>query len=320
MVFTLGIDPTRAMEVISFWLWVEEDRHVNIIRRICTFDDDTVLKVALVALNFVESLCLDHQSRVDDTPVNVQPNHKFRQNAICGINYYLTNVCYKTFDDIRKKAEKKAEICRMKALVQQMSQIYLDCKSPNRRFKSDGDIINPLRDDAVRFSNFLSLENHDFKMQNPLISSPYVPHGEGTSRSGVRRRDNYEDSHMHESWFHPDLIDIKKTSLVDFPFNIHFENSIENPQFHLKYHSGSVPIAGASFDTHEKVAPDDHLVNMAKNALLQYNLARPESSSRFVGSYSQPQPNTPRDERTLFVTFSNGYPLTEEELYNFFMR
>ncbi|OEL31606.1 hypothetical protein BAE44_0007376 [Dichanthelium oligosanthes] len=28
----------------------------------------------------------------------------------------------------------------------------------------------------------------------------------------------------------------------------------------------------------------------------------------------------PEDDRTLFVTFSNGYPLTKEEVYNFFMR
>ncbi|KQK20174.1 uncharacterized protein LOC100825065 isoform X2 [Brachypodium distachyon] len=30
--------------------------------------------------------------------------------------------------------------------------------------------------------------------------------------------------------------------------------------------------------------------------------------------------DVPRDERTLFVTFSNGYPLTKDELYDFFMR
>jgi hypothetical protein len=30
--------------------------------------------------------------------------------------------------------------------------------------------------------------------------------------------------------------------------------------------------------------------------------------------------DVPRDERTLFVTFSNGYPLTKDELHDFFMR
>ncbi|KAL6639490.1 hypothetical protein ACP70R_023220 [Stipagrostis hirtigluma subsp. patula] len=30
--------------------------------------------------------------------------------------------------------------------------------------------------------------------------------------------------------------------------------------------------------------------------------------------------SVPRDERTLFVTFSNGYPFTKDELYDFFMR
>jgi hypothetical protein len=30
--------------------------------------------------------------------------------------------------------------------------------------------------------------------------------------------------------------------------------------------------------------------------------------------------DVPRDERTLFVTFSNGYPLNKDELQDFFMR
>ena len=30
------------------------------------------------------------------------------------------------------------------------------------------------------------------------------------------------------------------------------------------------------------------------------------------------KPTIPRDERTLFVTFSNGYPFTADELYEFF--
>nr|XP_010938929.1 uncharacterized protein LOC105057909 [Elaeis guineensis] len=319
MVFTLGMDPTRAMEIISFWLWVEDDSHVNIISQIYSFDDDTMLKVALVALNFVESLCLNHQSGVDDSFVNIQLNHKFRQKAICGINYFLTNVCYKTLDDIRRKAERDDEIRKMEVLVEQMSQIYLDCRSPNRRFKSDGDIINPFKDDAVRFSNFASLENHDFKMKNSHIGHLYVPHGEGTSRSGVRRKDSHEDSDMHRSWFHPDFIDIKTTSHVDYPFNIHFKNHTGNPKFQLENHIGSIPMVGASFDPHQIVL-DDHLVNMGKNILQHYNPVRLESSLRSTGLCSQPQHNIPRDERTLFVTFSNGYPLTEDDLYSFFMR
>lgn len=320
LVFNLGIDPTRAMEVISFWLWIEEDGHVNIISQICSFDDDIVLKVALVALDFVESLCLNHQSCVDDSVVNIQPNHKFCQKAIRGINYYLTNICYKTFDDIRRKAEREAEISKMKVLVEQLSQVYLGCKNPNRRFKSDGDTINPFKDDAMRFSNFKSLDNHDFKLKNPSTCHLYVPHGEGTSQSRATRKGNLEDSYMHGSWFHPDQIDMKKTNLVDYPFNIHVENHMENPQFLLQNYIGSVPMVGDSFDPHQKVVLNDHHVNMGKNALPRYNPARLESSSRSMDLCSLPQPNIPRDERTLFVTFSNGYPLTEDDLYKFFMR
>ncbi|KAL5199106.1 hypothetical protein ABZP36_002618 [Zizania latifolia] len=34
----------------------------------------------------------------------------------------------------------------------------------------------------------------------------------------------------------------------------------------------------------------------------------------------KPYNDVPEDERTLFVTFSNGYPLSKDELYDFFMR
>ncbi|ONK58857.1 uncharacterized protein A4U43_C08F450 [Asparagus officinalis] len=46
------------------------------------------------------------------------------------------------------------------------------------------------------------------------------------------------------------------------------------------------------------------------------------SSPYLVRANSQQPPtdNIPMEERTLFVTFSNGYPLTKEELYTFFMR
>ncbi|RLN36165.1 hypothetical protein C2845_PM03G25520 [Panicum miliaceum] len=43
------------------------------------------------------------------------------------------------------------------------------------------------------------------------------------------------------------------------------------------------------------------------------------SSSRSIMIQMPQQPNVPRDERTLFVTFSNGYPFTADELYEFFI-
>ncbi|KAI5017110.1 hypothetical protein ZWY2020_037488 [Hordeum vulgare] len=43
------------------------------------------------------------------------------------------------------------------------------------------------------------------------------------------------------------------------------------------------------------------------------------SSSRNI-HITQHQSDVPPDERTLFVTFSNGYPLTKDELHEFFMR
>jgi hypothetical protein len=44
----------------------------------------------------------------------------------------------------------------------------------------------------------------------------------------------------------------------------------------------------------------------------------PQSSTMTMDSHVRSP--VPQDDRTLFVTFSNGYPLTKKEVYNFFMR
>ncbi|KAL6897269.1 hypothetical protein ACP4OV_006965 [Aristida adscensionis] len=51
-------------------------------------------------------------------------------------------------------------------------------------------------------------------------------------------------------------------------------------------------------------------------ATLMDSLKLRDRSDNLVRQYS----SVPRDERTLFVTFSNGYPFTKDELYDFFMR
>jgi len=44
----------------------------------------------------------------------------------------------------------------------------------------------------------------------------------------------------------------------------------------------------------------------------------PQSSTMNMNPYVHSP--IPQHHRTLFVTFSNGYPLTKKEVYNFFMR
>uniref|UniRef100_A0ACD5TDA1 Uncharacterized protein n=1 Tax=Avena sativa TaxID=4498 RepID=A0ACD5TDA1_AVESA len=57
--------------------------------------------------------------------------------------------------------------------------------------------------------------------------------------------------------------------------------------------------------------PNSRLVTFLENLSLR------EKHNKLI---MQQLSDVPRDERTLFVTFSNGYPLTKEELHDFFMR
>jgi hypothetical protein len=72
----------------------------------------------------------------------------------------------------------------------------------------------------------------------------------------------------------------------------------------------------------------DHAVRILNfalsNKLLTSEIANTVHSNICNTTASQVQiqqrSSLPSEERTLFVTFSNGYPFTKEELYEFFMR
>ncbi|ONK72428.1 uncharacterized protein A4U43_C04F19330 [Asparagus officinalis] len=243
MVLALGMDSNLCMEVIAFWLWLEERGQIDVIHRVNSLDDGTLQAITIVGQTFVEAL------RFDVPPDH--PSHHFHREAVGGIIYYLNHVCHQVLGDIRWKAEHDAKLRdHMEMLVYKMSQTSLN--------------------QGTNIPNSAVLRSH------PNVQ-PYIPHGEGSSRDVREKRVNNI----------PSIMEVERQILSGYPFNLLMSGMVRPfPQYYGGRNADSIMDSGDHQDQPNHV----------------------------------PQDNIPREERTLFVTFSNGYPLTEEELHSFFMR
>ncbi|KAJ0977012.1 hypothetical protein J5N97_012486 [Dioscorea zingiberensis] len=115
MVLDASLDPFRAMEIISFWLWLAEIGHPDIICHAQSLSPVALLLLAGVAEAFIDAL------RLEPTD-SFRPNADLRLSAIHGITYYLSSVCFKAFDDIQRQADE----LRLDRLMLQFSNVYLD--------------------------------------------------------------------------------------------------------------------------------------------------------------------------------------------------
>ncbi|PKU77447.1 hypothetical protein MA16_Dca026000 [Dendrobium catenatum] len=213
LAFDLYIDPSCSLHLIAFWLWLEEDgHHKNLINKIASMTKSSLRSAAHTALSFLDALLTNPNPNPTST--------SFQKNAINGIHYYLSNVCYKALTDLHEKAASQVEARRgVEMIGHGLSCVYLS--------EVDG-----------------------------LL---YVPHGEGSSGNEARR---YDKSQM---------IGLKEE--VKPWISCFYTEDQRNKESFMHAKPG--------------------------------------------GEYRS---DIPREERMLFVTFSNGYPLTEEELYSFFIR
>lgn len=230
LVFDLHMDPVRSMEIIAFWLWLEEKEKPDIIVNMSSSDDPTLLTAALVARDFIATLRMN-------TPFEGL-NIGFEQKSVQGIKHHLNSVCLKALSDLQKKAEELVHRHQIEMLVSQMSRASLHPVNFNRS---------------------------------------YMPNsGEGSSHSSNSFGSNSQLS---------GIVHTGREIELGYPFNL-----------------------GMSADM---ARIGQELAVIPRNAYSGIVRADPELP---LTDY------VPDDERTLFVTFSNGYPLTKQELQSFFMR
>uniref|UniRef100_A0A6V7QV13 Uncharacterized protein n=1 Tax=Ananas comosus var. bracteatus TaxID=296719 RepID=A0A6V7QV13_ANACO len=304
MVFTLGVDPSHSMKIIAFWLWLEENGHSDILRRINSFSDDMVLTVASVGQRFVEALYHDeplpnpNDLSFEPTPTSVC----FREKAFRGIDYFLNNVCRKLFDDHQARAEMESNTRQLETLARQMSHTYIDGKNLARSTATNNN-LGQTSSSTFRDNSFTVT-----RTSNPQL---FVPYGEGTSASANRITSHnlinpnlVEAEHAIES-IYPSGALLGNLGFLQ-PRNSNIDVSIFRPCFNNAISPSNrqpIPIDHLTFGTN--FSPQHYMAIFNRNLdILAQELPRARC-------------DIPRDERTLFLTFSNGYPFTEDELYNF---
>lgn len=228
------------MEIIAFWMWLEEIGHPNITCKIGEFSDDAIRVIAFDSIKCIagfsdltdpSSIANDSPATtfsIEDSPINVAFVNNKRSQALEGISSTLNNVCVKIFTD--------------------------------------------LLDLSLAIKNTESLPNPPH--QNPGDDQSHSGEGSNNDGSKIGRNSNHS-------------VNITATTDSDFVQTLlDRENSGGmNERYYLNY-------------KHEELNP-----------LAVYKSWTPTM-----------QMEVPQDERTLFLTFSNGHPLKEEDLRQFFSR
>lgn len=125
MVFSLQMECSLSMEIISFWLWLEGNGHPDFLASIETFDNYHLRGIAYAGKMFIEALLrkssqFNHRSEQEGY---------FQQEAMEGIVFYLNNFCYKALEDILEVAEAKEQIY-YRTNHQQVQQQNMKGKTP----------------------------------------------------------------------------------------------------------------------------------------------------------------------------------------------
>uniref|UniRef100_A0A6V7QRV4 Uncharacterized protein n=1 Tax=Ananas comosus var. bracteatus TaxID=296719 RepID=A0A6V7QRV4_ANACO len=153
MVFTLGVDPSHSMKIIAFWLWLEENGHSDILRRINSFSDDMVLTVASVGQRFVEAL--------------------YHDEPLPTLTISLSNQHRRAFVFSRDGVNTR----QLETLARQMSHTYIDGKNLARSTATNNN-LGQTSSSTFRDNSFTVT-----RTSNPQL---FVPYGEGTSASANR--------------------------------------------------------------------------------------------------------------------------------------
>ncbi|KAJ3683506.1 hypothetical protein LUZ60_013733 [Juncus effusus] len=294
MVFKLEIDPSMAMKIIAFWLWLQETANTDIIRRVKTFTDPGLMAVSLLGENYLKgaSECIMNGT-----------SNSFNERAIAGVNHYLNKVCYKAFDDIKDKAELEKAKKRLEALTIE-------------------DLLPDIRESASRKAY---LSNNGFGRTAPmqthhdLLTDLPEPSSASAYTSNIEDGTNaaQELSPTAKAYFPSSRSTITNSLTRSFSAPTNYTKNIPTNQnasvlpYLPQQSSFSAPNTPLNPSTLPLSTTQNILEARGKSVILN-TLPNP----LIVGSPSQQDIHP--DERTLFVTFSNGWPLNTEEIYYFF--
>ncbi|WVZ62705.1 hypothetical protein U9M48_012418 [Paspalum notatum var. saurae] len=107
LVFSLQMESSLSMLIISYWLWLEGNGHADYLAFVDSFNNYRLQEIALAGKMVLEDLYLKSSQNSNHRSVQ---GDCFHREAVKGISFYLNNICHKALADILQIAEAEQHI------------------------------------------------------------------------------------------------------------------------------------------------------------------------------------------------------------------
>ncbi|KAF8400977.1 hypothetical protein HHK36_014280 [Tetracentron sinense] len=290
LVMNLRRDPGQSMQVIAFWIWLEQAGCENIVKKLLTLSNSLVNAVADEAIILLAFLQNDSDlpsppPRDNDihltlslarNDLSLQFLHEHRLTAISGVSKVVNDVCIRAFQDIVQQALASGAVQpRVRSIGEGSSSGVMpmggEGSSVQRVIHGQAVIVQGgmvIPDGGCSAQDVM----HMMSMPSPFLRpvTP-IPFGHG-SRFSL-----------------PSVIGGPSGMSQQFPSTDH-------------YYSGFLQQA-------TQVMPSVHPHSIEDSGRSNLN---PNSQPWNINE------EVPQDERTMFITFSRGYRISEGEVRDFF--
>ncbi|KAJ4768900.1 Rho guanine nucleotide exchange factor [Rhynchospora pubera] len=322
----LEIDGDLAFKIISYWLWLEENINKDVIYSILSLSNDGIKRISSLGEQVLTNAAKSNSSTA--------------KKALSGVNYFLNSVCHKAIDDLKDRAEyEKAK----KALQELNLEEFLCNPDPSlaRLNLSSGDGTGSSSSAVRRMHMQL---NKSFLSGAPKSSLSTVSISQSESYGGCDKKEASSPVQPHIDHFSHGGNTSRDSDKGKILVQLHHESAHNTSQLS--------PLAKAYYPSHASLPsviqaqPVDHMIDskaiierqipaiskQSSTSVQQVPVLSPrggavpfpngtivsQSPPNATGVSAPAHPLHP-DERTLFVTFSNGSPLTADELLKFFV-
>ncbi|XP_073363842.1 uncharacterized protein [Aegilops tauschii subsp. strangulata] len=337
LVLGLQVESSLSMEIIAFWLWLQQGNgQVGYLQHIYSLGDNHFRAIVSSAKRFLEVL----HFAFGGSEARSIPRSDFQNQAIEGISLYLNTICYEALEDLRESIE-------MNFVRNQMTYLRREAYGQSRTDRvPTASSMTDLYQEAYGESSHEQIPNISM---TDLYQEAY---GESSHEQipNISMTDLYQEAYGESS--HEQIPNSSMTDLYQEAYGESSHEQIPNSSKHLltkikalyannpKHHGEGTSSRNIRFQTSQmrhgegsnsrNIHPqtsrmlhhdtEDEVYDYQPTSRLVTLLDKLSLRENHNDAITQDLSDVPPDERTLFVTFSNGYPLTKDELHEFFMR
>ncbi|MCE3216107.1 hypothetical protein HAX54_004926 [Datura stramonium] len=349
LINVLGLDPGESMKVMAFFQWLERVvKDTSFLMKLCDVPSRVLNEVVEEALTCLKCAEADNFTGNDNREIFLIPNllnrkftlryfHENRASAICGITYSLHMVCLRAFDDIVVVQQPNyfvptPNVLEPVNLDHEIGRVPI-INNPIPHVPIDGGIVlesmipsgnNMEEIGSLNSSRMLTIINPSHVVGGasnieeiaraatrmvPILNPSYAPSAGGGMLLGLPY---VLPNQMVVQYIPPFLggsaMNLLPPNSIPYGHFSHASSSTGSGVFHPQMLPGPPNYYHEFGDAQAPQAMSMDINELLGNNLNIYNVVKDQENE------------VPPDDRTVFLTFSKGYPITETEVRDFFTR